>query len=257
MTEPNNSISIVIPTYNNLELFVNAINSVLKQSLLPKEIIVSDDSSSDIIEKWCLTHPTTLIKYHHNKPAKGAVNNWNYGINKATGNWIILLHHDEEFQSIDYLKNVSSHFQYVDIVISDIRIKSLGKIRKGKINGIIKSFLIKNPFSFLIVNPIGPCACICFKKKLLIEFDPNLTWLVDVEWYMRLLRQSSSVIYDSNLIIQSNHGHVDQITNTIDIDSIFKKDIGSLKKKYSNSWITGWYLRISNFYNNLKKFKNN
>ena len=40
-------ISVVIPTYNRISLVARAIDSVLKQSLSPYEIIVVDDGSDD------------------------------------------------------------------------------------------------------------------------------------------------------------------------------------------------------------------
>ena len=40
-------ISVVIPTFNRISLVARAIDSVLKQSLNPYEIIVVDDGSDD------------------------------------------------------------------------------------------------------------------------------------------------------------------------------------------------------------------
>lgn len=252
MLSSDRSISVVIPTYNNLRLFINAISSVLNQTVLPKEIIVSDDSSNDYIEKWCIEHSNPIIKYYRNKPAKGAVNNWNSGINKTKENWIILMHHDEEFKSCGYLESLSSHFEEADVIISDIRVKTSNEIRKGKFNGILKKFLINNPMSLFIINYIGPCACICFKRNLITEFDTHLTWLVDVEWYMHILRSANRIIYDSNLIIQSNHGHCDQITNNIDVIDMFHKDINYLNKKYASFKKISFFLYLSKIFNHIK-----
>ena len=51
-------ISVIIPTYNRINLIENAINSVLKQSKKPHDIIVVDDGSDDgtsemIQKKYC------------------------------------------------------------------------------------------------------------------------------------------------------------------------------------------------------------
>ena len=40
-------ISVIIPTYNRCDLLKRAINSVIKQTITPKEIIVVDNGSTD------------------------------------------------------------------------------------------------------------------------------------------------------------------------------------------------------------------
>jgi glycosyltransferase involved in cell wall biosynthesis len=40
-------ISIIIPTYNDAHYLVHCLDSILKQSLLPSEVIVIDDGSKD------------------------------------------------------------------------------------------------------------------------------------------------------------------------------------------------------------------
>jgi cellulose synthase/poly-beta-1,6-N-acetylglucosamine synthase-like glycosyltransferase len=43
----NSPISVVIPTYNRADLLRAALESVLAQSVLPKEVVVVDDGSTD------------------------------------------------------------------------------------------------------------------------------------------------------------------------------------------------------------------
>ena len=40
-------ISVIIPTYNRCDLLKRAINSVIKQTIAPKEIIIVDNGSTD------------------------------------------------------------------------------------------------------------------------------------------------------------------------------------------------------------------
>ena len=54
-------ISIIIPTYNNLELFKRAYNSVISQDEKDVEVIVVDDSSTNDIQNYCLNLP---VRYH-------------------------------------------------------------------------------------------------------------------------------------------------------------------------------------------------
>lgn len=226
------NISVIIPSYKNLTLFKNAIGSVLKQTEPPMEIIVSDDTPTDEIENYCKELSDKRIKYFRNQSSLGAVSNWNAGIKRASGDWFIILHHDEEFLDEDYLERLSKYEGNRDLVISDIRVRERKTIRKGRINGIFKRLILKNPMSLLIINCVGPCACIAFHRSILCDFDPNLVWLVDVEWYYRLFKSSQSVVYDPSLLILSNHGHKDQITNNIDVQTKNEEDFKYIISKY-------------------------
>ena len=44
------SISVVIPTYNNIESFENVLDAVFKQSVKPKQIVIIDSSDLNEIE---------------------------------------------------------------------------------------------------------------------------------------------------------------------------------------------------------------
>ena len=60
------SFSVVIPIYNSSEYIVEAIGSVLSQTILPKEIIIVDDFSDDCLEAFKkISHLKTevIIRY--------------------------------------------------------------------------------------------------------------------------------------------------------------------------------------------------
>ena len=238
-------ISVVIPSYNNLELFKKALNSVLDQTYKSVEVIISDDSTSDEIEKFCASQSDNRIVYTHNIPSKGAVKNWNQGLQMASGDWIIVLHHDEQFGSLDYLMTLTGEMNTNDILISEVMIENNGQLRNGKFTGFIKSLILKYPSLFFIINPIGPCACVAFNKNILQLFDDHLVWRVDMEWYYRIFRCSQKRKYLPYLHVLSHHGHEDQITNNIDKYSKSKADIDYLQSKYGYRFLKVFLLFIS------------
>ena len=89
-------ISVIIPTYNRINLIENAINSVLKQSKKPHDIIVvddgSDDGTSEMIQK-----KYSSIKLVRQKNS-GVITGRNNGIKHAKGDWIALLDSDDEWK---------------------------------------------------------------------------------------------------------------------------------------------------------------
>lgn len=245
-------VSIIIPTYNNAALFTRAINSVRCQLYKDYEIVVVDDSNSDVIEQVCHENKDLPIRYYHNEPSLGAVRNWNYGLSLAKGKYSILLHHDEEFISCNYLDVITKELEFHDVVVSNILINKVGCIHRGKFSDGWKNLLFKIPGTILFANYIGPCACVAFKTLKAKKFDVNLKWLVDMEWYYQLIKDND-VYYLKTAIIMSNHGHSDQISLNIDIKSEFDKDYKYILEKYLNDNTAKFYLRLGFYLMSLKK----
>ena len=69
------TFTIVIPTYNNLDLFKSAYSSVCKQDFKDYEIVVVDDSDDSSIEDYVSSLNNPNLIYRHHVPSTGAVNN--------------------------------------------------------------------------------------------------------------------------------------------------------------------------------------
>ncbi len=96
MSERNPAISVVIPAFNRRELLPRAINTVLKQTRQPQEIIVVDDGSTDgtaemVGQDFSLVH----LVVQKNRGVSAARN---AGINRATGDWLAFLDSDDAWQ---------------------------------------------------------------------------------------------------------------------------------------------------------------
>ena len=103
------TVSVVIPTYNRSALIGRAINSVLKQTRQVTEIIVVDDGSSDntrdVVESF--DHPG--IKYIPLDRNHGAQRARNVGIREAVGEWIGFLDSDDEWLPVRVEKALASN----------------------------------------------------------------------------------------------------------------------------------------------------
>jgi glycosyltransferase involved in cell wall biosynthesis len=97
-----NNFCIIIPTYNNLLLTKEAIDSVRCQSVQDFNIIITDDSTNDDIRDYVDSISDQRIRYYANKPSLGPVRNWNRGLELADGKYVILLHHDEKMMDHGY-----------------------------------------------------------------------------------------------------------------------------------------------------------
>ena len=201
--------TIIIPTYNNLSLLKLALSSCQRQRFSDFEVIITDDSTNEVIEEYVSHLHLPWLKYHRNQSSLGAVNNWNHGLTLAKGDHIMVLHHDESMASDDFLTRVSAAFlPQVDVVVSNVSVD--GRRQKWWLHHVLSPLLLHFPTTLFACNFIGPTACLCFKKEQMQLFNPSLCWAVDYEWYYRML-QNSHVRYLRTNYIRSHHGHKGQI----------------------------------------------
>ena len=89
------SISIIIPAYNVHRYIDDTISSILDQTVAPHEVIVINDGSTDctalLLAKY--EHLPTFTIYHTVNRGPGAARN--FGINKATGQYLYFLDSDD------------------------------------------------------------------------------------------------------------------------------------------------------------------
>ena len=88
-------ISVIIPTYNRRDLLKRALLSVFAQSLLPTEVIVIDDGSTDGTALMIATDFPT-VRYYRQVNA-GVSSARNLGIDLAKANWLAFLDADDEW----------------------------------------------------------------------------------------------------------------------------------------------------------------
>lgn len=88
--------SIVVPTYETNEIFAKEmIRSVLNQTYPNFELVISDSSASDKVEKVVRSFDDERITYIRNTENRGIAENTNVGIRVASGQYIGLLDHDD------------------------------------------------------------------------------------------------------------------------------------------------------------------
>ncbi|AZA81725.1 glycosyl transferase family 2 [Chryseobacterium lactis] len=109
-------ISIIVPAYNQARYLNECLQSIMDQTFKKWECIIVDDGSPDntenIVQTWL--EKDTRFKYY--KKQNGGVSTArNFGIEKASGQWILPLDGDDKIEN-QYLELASIHFEESDIV---------------------------------------------------------------------------------------------------------------------------------------------
>ncbi len=90
----NKSFSIIVPVYNRPEEVAELLESLIKQTFKDFEVIIVEDGSSVLSEKICRNYMGELdLKYYY-KENTGPGLSRNYGMQKAKGNFFIILDSD-------------------------------------------------------------------------------------------------------------------------------------------------------------------
>ena len=249
------TFSIIIPTFNSLDLLHNALGSILMQKGdISFEIIITDDSSNNDIEKYIKSLGDNRISYFHNKPSLGAVRNWNQGLKNSNGEYVIVMHHDESFSDENILKTIEERLiENPDIILLNLKVYTNGISTRKKIFSHLAPIVLQHPTILFAINAIGPCACMVARRSHLQLFDDKLKWFVDVEWYYRLIKKAKKKIFLKDCYIKSINGHKGQITDNINIKETAVKDKAIITRKYSSLSIVNLMLTIGQILTHIHK----
>lgn len=117
-------ISVVLTTYNGVAFVEQQLQSIFKQTVLPDEVIVCDDGSTDgtlsILQQWETAGKITLIK---NKVRLGVMANFKMGVSCANpSHFIALCDQDDIWLPYKLEKNIQSlpSATFPSLVYSDL-----------------------------------------------------------------------------------------------------------------------------------------
>lgn len=88
--------SVVIPIYNAEKYLLKTLNSVMEQDFQNFEVLLVDDGSSDSSANICLSFSNKDERFHfYHKSNGGVCSARNYGIEKASGEYILFIDSDD------------------------------------------------------------------------------------------------------------------------------------------------------------------
>ena len=251
-SDKKKNISCIIATHDRDEFLKGAIQSVLKQTQPPLEIIVVNNipnkQTQEIVRKIAETSQVQINYLEHNMRGRGSIS-MNVAASKAKGEFIAFLNDDDLWET-DYLEKMIILLKEKNSKINyswSWKIKNNQKTehKKLKENLTMKDFLLTNPgcqISNLVVE-----------KDLFIGlggFDDYIIPSNDKDFLIRALYFGYNYkVLKENLVIQNKHNDK-QIT---DIDKQFLLGMKKFFKKHEwfadpvlklKFWIKYWKMYI-------------
>jgi len=209
-------VSVCLPIYNGALYLRDAIHSILNQTVIPQEIIISDSGSSDgsenIVREEARRAQAKLIILPTKTP--GMVANWNSAIRAASGKYIKFLFQDDLLHSncLEEMVKVAESDKRIGLVFSprellvepsaenDPLTKWLQKYQN--LSAAFGNLKTNQPGSLLLrssellqqpLNKIGEPTAVLVRTDLFGNvglFNENMRQLVDMEMWVRLMATS-------------------------------------------------------------------
>ena len=253
-------VSIIMPTFNRVEMIQNSIKSVILQTYTNWELLIIDDGSIDDTEKVIKNLNDKRIKYYRLKKNHGRNYARKYGVEKSQGNFITFLDSDDTIHK-DKLYKQKKRLQlnpYADIVLCNYN--------EIRYNNIIQHDLSKyssNSLENLLISP-GPVI-----HSMLINckrIDNLSKYMIDVinEWdFLINLAKKGLCFICQNEILADWNVHKHSISENPKIEAknfqlIIKKHRKLILKSVGKNVLSDHYRTVARLWenaNNLKKAK--
>lgn len=181
------TFSIIVPIYNSEKFLSKCVDSLLAQSLPDFEILLINDGSNDGSLALCNNYAQTDSRIKvYDKPNGGVSSARNYGIEHATGEYIMFVDSDD-WLAPDALALCMPYLPEYDIVrfsAVDVSEKGLKRHKLGK-----NSDKQKVLSTIMARRTIVACYCSAIRRSLFIDnnirFDKNIIigedWLVTAQ----------------------------------------------------------------------------
>lgn len=194
------SLAVIIPSYNKAKYISVCVESILSQTLLPDEIIIVDDLSTDnsreIIQKLC--EKSDRIRPVFLEKNGGVSHARNTGIKNAKSEYITFVDADDYYADINKLKNemmlIKRHREDIVAYSKVMQVNEDGTScnivlpdKKGYLEGDIYTRMLTGNFNFTTI-----ARDYCVKKSIVLKaggFDENKSLYEDLELTIKIAKE--------------------------------------------------------------------
>jgi glycosyltransferase involved in cell wall biosynthesis len=203
-----------VPSFNAAPYLGAAIESVLRQSFEDFELVISDDASDDATPEVCAAFTDSRLRVVRSEQRLGQAGNWNRCVELATGEYVILLHADDELEP-EYLARavgtlddhhdvglVHCAAQHIDTAGHPLTVQSpLDRDTIDREDVILRRLLLDG----CLINPAG----VLVRRRVYDEVGPftdQIVWGVDWHMWIRIALRVPVAYLAEPLSLYRQHG---------------------------------------------------
>lgn len=211
-------VSICIPAYRQTDYLRETLRSVKEQEFEDYELIVSDDTPDDTVQQLVESFGfDSRLRYFRNSASLGSPENWNAAVRLAKGKYIKLLHHDDRFinsGALGVFVRMLDENPDADFAFSASSAENVIHGHKHDHSPSKEQVeqLVATPEKLFLGNFVGAPSATIYRNGLGIEYDRALKWLVDVDFYIRVLQKNSRFVYTPEVLIATPTSAGHQVT---------------------------------------------
>ena len=202
------NLSIGIPTYNQGEYLQETIDSILNQTILPDQIVISNNHSDDILTNQILSKYTDNQLFKIVIPDKflKMCSNWNFTAFNCDSEYFSLISSDDilEISFVEeFVKNQNTKFKFYRMnyntidsegkVLGTQKLRSVPKIQKYPNNFLNQLYGVKAAFTAFVIE-----------KKLFEEvggYDDNYNFYAD--WQLLIKISDKTDFFHINKVVSN------------------------------------------------------
>ena len=227
-TVNNKSVSIIIPLYNRKEMLCRALRSVLNQTVLPYEILICDDGSTDNPQSIMsdFSESAVPIIWLENKECHGVSHARNQGIAAAKGDFIAFLDSDDEWlpKKLELqLAFFKENPEYNIIHADEIWIRN--GVRVNPCKRFIKTGgnIFNRSLDFSLIAPSAVMA----RREIFDKcgvFDETLQVCEDYDLWLRIMLAGEEFGFISTPLVTRYAGHAGQLSTRYEAMDRFRAE---------------------------------
>lgn len=193
-----NNFSVVLPVFNASETILDVLDSIIRQTYPPSEVIIVDDLSTDnsidlikgYIEKYSGTIRIIIVEHDKNK---GVSKTRNDGILRSTGNFIAFLDDDDTWEK-DKLLTINK------ILAANPQIKFIGHTYTYPDQKVSYTSELKIiSFLSLLFRNFFATPCVIMSSDIGEYFDENMRYSEDFDLWLRIASKTTMYRLDKPL----------------------------------------------------------
>lgn len=229
-------ISVVIPVYNRAAYIKKALDSVIRQTCPPAEIVVVDDGSTDETQSVLATYRDIYVIRHNTNRGVSAARN--SGIKEAKGEWIAFLDSDDLWTQNKLETNVVFHEEnphYLIFQNQEVWIRNGRRVNPKKKHRKYAGRIFRQSLPMCIISP----SAVMVHREVFNDvgfFDESFPVCEDYDLWLRITPRYE-VGLDPNEGTIKYGGHDDQLSRQLPAMDIWR--IRSMEKQLENPLVKG------------------